>query len=170
MKLMSRRAVRAASAVLAMIAGVTMTGAAQVPAAGATLPASAVRQATVLLHTFPGDQVFPESVAVDHKTGRFYVGSVKDGTLYTGKVGAPGELRVFSPAGADGRTIATGVAFADGRLVVAGRQTGQIFVYDTRTAKLVARLHTGLRTGQTFLTNIPMIYQTIRPHSALPAA
>jgi sugar lactone lactonase YvrE len=142
------------SLVMVAIAGVSMTGAVQVGAAGATSPASAVRQATVLLHTFPGDQVFPESVAVDHKTGRFYVGSVKDGTLYTGKVGVPGELRVFSPAGADGRTIATGVAFADGRLVVAGRQTGQIFVYDTRTAKLVTRLDTGLRAGQTFLNDV----------------
>ena len=75
-----------------------MTGAAQVPAAGATPPAIAVRQATVLLHTFPGDQVFPESVAVDHKTGRFYVGSVKDGTLYTGKVGARTNLAYLAAA------------------------------------------------------------------------
>ncbi|MEV6398294.1 hypothetical protein AB0M39_26555 [Streptomyces sp. NPDC051907] len=117
-------------------------GAARGPAASSTR-----------IHALPGDQVFPESVAVDPASGRFFVGSVKDGTIFTGKVGST-KLSVFSPAGADGRTIATGLAFAGDRLVVAGRQTGQIFVYDTRTGRLVSRLDTGLRASQTFLNDV----------------
>ncbi|MER5302618.1 hypothetical protein ABT039_24575 [Streptomyces lasiicapitis] len=157
-----RRALPAASAAVAVLAGLTLTAGATAPASGApatpsALSAPASRTApAALVHALPGDQVFPESAAVDPATGRFYVGSVKDGTIYTGRVGAPGDLRVFSPAGADGRTIATGLAFADGRLVVAGRQTGQIFVYDTGTARLVSRLDTGLRAGQTFLNDVAL--------------
>ncbi|MFD0413799.1 SMP-30/gluconolactonase/LRE family protein [Streptomyces sp. NPDC127108] len=159
-----RRALPVASAAVAVLAGlaVTASATAAVPTPSGprattqdtAAPDPAARAKAALVHALPGDQVFPESVAVDPATGRFYVGSVKDGTLYTGRVGAPGDLRVFSPAGADGRTIATGLAFAGGRLVVAGRQTGQIFVYDTRTARLVSRLDTGLRAGQTFLNDV----------------
>jgi hypothetical protein len=39
---------------------------------------------------------------------------------------------VFSPGGADGRSIATGMFFADNRLVVVGRQTGLMFVYNNK--------------------------------------
>ena len=45
-------------------------------------------------------------------------------------------LEVFSPGGADGRSIATGMFFANNRLVVAGRQTGLIFIYNTKTGRL----------------------------------
>ena len=41
----------------------------------------------VVLHTFPGDLVYPESVAVDPASGRLYVGSVKHGTLFRGQLG-----------------------------------------------------------------------------------
>jgi hypothetical protein len=57
------------------------------------------------------------------------VGSVKEGAIYKGEVGAS-RFEVLSPAGADGRTMATGMFFADNRLIVVGRQTGLIFVYD----------------------------------------
>jgi hypothetical protein len=85
--------------------------------------------ASPILHTFlDSANVYPESVTVDQSSGTFYVGSVKEGTIYKGKIGRPA-LEVFSPAGADGRTIATGMFFAGDRLVEAGRQTGLIFVY-----------------------------------------
>jgi hypothetical protein len=80
------------------------------------------------------------------------VGSVKEGTIYKGKIGRPA-LEVFSPAGADGRTIATGMFFAGDRLVEAGRQTGLIFVYNTKSGRLISKLDNGLRTGQTFLND-----------------
>jgi hypothetical protein len=37
-----------------------------------------------ILHSFPGAQVYPESVAVDALTDTFFVGSVKDGTIFKG--------------------------------------------------------------------------------------
>jgi sugar lactone lactonase YvrE len=96
--------------------------------------------------------VYPESVTVDQSSGTFFVGSVKEGTIYKGKIERPG-LEVFSPGGADGRSIATGMFFANNRLVVVGRQTGLIFVYNTKTGRLISKLDNGLRAGQTFLND-----------------
>jgi hypothetical protein len=60
--------------------------------------------ATPILHTFlDSANVYPESVTVDQSSGTFYVGSVKEGTIYKGKVARP-TLEVFSPGGADGRS------------------------------------------------------------------
>ena len=107
-----------------------------------------------LLHSFVDSrEVYPESIAVDAACGTFFVGSVKEGTLYKGRVGTPG-FEVFSPAGADGRTLATGLSLSNQRLVVAGRQSGLIFVYDTRNGRLLTRLDNGLREGQTFLSDV----------------
>lgn len=106
-----------------------------------------------VLHSFlDSATVYPESVTVDQSSGSFFVGSVKEGTIYKGKIARP-SLEVFSPGGADGRSIATGMFFANNRLVVAGRQTGLIFVYDTRNGHLISKLDNGLRTGQTFLND-----------------
>ena len=105
-----------------------------------------------MLHSFlDSTQVYPESVTVDPSSGTFFVGSVKEGTIYKGQVGKP-RLQVFSPSGADGRTIATGMFYSKGRLVVAGRQTGLIFVYDTKNARLISKLDNGL-AGKTFLND-----------------
>ena len=106
-----------------------------------------------ILHSFlDSPNVYPESVTVDQSSGTFFVGSVKEGTIYRGKIGRPG-LEVFSPGGADGRSIATGMFFANTRLVVVGRQTGLMFVYNTKTGRLISKLDNGLRTGQTFLND-----------------
>ena len=78
---------------------------------------------------------------------------MKDGTIFKGKLGS-GKFEVFSPAGADGRIMATGMFYADNRLVVAGRQTGQIFVYDTQTGRLISKFHNGLEGAhKTFLND-----------------
>lgn len=105
-----------------------------------------------IIHSLPGMQTYPESVTVDHATGTYYVGSVKEGTIFKGQVGEA-KIEVFSAAGADGRAIATGLFFANDRLVVAGRQTGLIFVYNTQDGRLISKLDNGLRTGQTFLND-----------------
>ena len=64
-----------------------------------------------ILHSFlDSANVFPESVTVDQSSGTFFVGSVKEGTIYKGKIARPG-FEVFSPGGADGRSIATGIVF-----------------------------------------------------------
>ena len=88
-----------------------------------------------ILHSFlDSANVYPESVTVDQSSGTFFVGSVKEGTIYKGKISRP-SLEVFSPGGADGRSIATGMFFANDRLVVVGRQTGFIFVYNTKNGQ-----------------------------------
>jgi hypothetical protein len=106
--------------------------------------------ASAILHSFlDSANVYPESVTVDQSSGTFFVGSVKEGTIYKGKVSRP-NLEVFSLGGADGRSIATGMFFANDRLVVVGRQTGLMFVYDTKNGRLISKLDNGLRAGQTF--------------------
>lgn len=101
--------------------------------------------ASPILHTFlDSANVYPESVTVDQSSGTFFVGSVKEGTIYKGKIARP-ILEVFSPGGADGRSIATGMFFANNRLIVVGRQTGLIFVYNTKNGQLISKLDNGLR-------------------------
>lgn len=88
----------------------------------------------------PGDAVFPEGVAVDKASGDLYVGSTSDGTIFRAAPGAA-EFEEFLPPGADGRTAATGLKVdPEGRLFVAGRTTGLLFVYDLGTRELVASL------------------------------
>ena len=89
--------------------------------------------------TMTGDNVYPEGVSYDPTTGNFYVGATADGTLFVGNVNGPDEMTVFSEAGLDGRTTAVGTKIdSEGRLWVAGGRTGQIFVYDTADASLIA--------------------------------
>ena len=88
----------------------------------------------------PGDAVFPEGIAVDNATGDLYVGSTSDGTIFRAAAGAA-KFEEFLPAGADGRTAATGLKVDPaGRLFVAGRTTGLLFVYDLDTRELVSSL------------------------------
>lgn len=127
--------------------------------AGASLaalsPVARAQDANALLHQLPGTDIYPESVVVDQASGDFYVGSVKHGTLFRGRVGDPSAISVFSPAGAGGRSMATGLSYRNGRLAVGGRQTGQIFVYDTATGRQLASLHNGRQgTDQTFLNDV----------------
>jgi sugar lactone lactonase YvrE len=113
-------------------------------------------QDDVVIHTFPGDFVYPESVAVDPASGRFYVGSVKHGTLFLGELGKVA-MDVISPGRTDGREMATGIFFANGRLAVVGRQTGKMFVYDVAAEqpKLLASFHNGLSGPEnTFLNDV----------------
>ena len=96
------------------------------------------------LYTLPGDAVFPEGVAYDAATGDFFVGSTRDGTVYRGNVqDSGGELEVFLAAGTDGRTGVTGMKVdAQGRLFIAGRNTGRAFVYAAASGDLIDVLET----------------------------
>jgi sugar lactone lactonase YvrE len=100
--------------------------------------------ADVTIYEMPGDEVYPEGIAYDPQSGDFYVGSTTDGTVFRGKVeGGPKEAEVFLEPESDGRTTATGMEVGEeGRLFIAGGDTGRIFVYDTETADLVRRLDT----------------------------
>src|SRR5215216_2107685 len=74
-------------------------------ASSASSPSAAARPDHYIL---PGDTVFPEGVAYQHKTGDFYVSSTTDGTIYRGNIREE-TTSVFLPGGTDGRTSATGM-------------------------------------------------------------
>jgi sugar lactone lactonase YvrE len=106
------------------------------------------------LFAIPGDTVFPEGVSYDEATGKFYVGSTTDGTLYVGDVNGDLEMTLFSEGGADGRTTAVGTKVdSDGLLWVAGGGTGQVFVYDTADGSHVATITTPV-SDNTFINDL----------------
>ncbi|HEX2313764.1 MAG TPA: hypothetical protein VHJ17_08530, partial [Thermomonospora sp.] len=97
-------------------------------------------------YVFPGDRAFPTGMALDPRTGHFYVGSADSGALFRGHVTRP-EVQVWSPDGRDGRTVTSGMAVDPaGRLYVGGADTGTLRVYDTRSGALLATLR-GVRDG-----------------------
>ena len=103
-------------------------------------------------YILPGDAVFPEGIAYAPATNSFYVGSTGDGTIFRGSV-ATGEVQVFSPGGSDGRTIAIGMKVdAQGRLFVAGGNSGDIYIYNTVNRALISRLATG--SSPTFINDV----------------
>ena len=106
------------------------------------------------LFAIPGENVFPEGVSYDEATGKFYVGSTSDGTLYMGDANGELAMTVFSEGGADGRTTAVGTRVdGDGLLWVAGGSTGQVFVYDTADASFVAAITTPA-SDETFINDV----------------
>lgn len=93
--------------------------------------------------SLPGDRVFPEGIACDHATGDIFVGSTDDGAIYRGNVDEPGELEVFLEPGVDGREAVTGLKVDDaGRLFVAGRDSGRVYVYDVGSGELLRSYET----------------------------
>lgn len=105
--------------------------------------------------TLPGERVFPEGIACDHATGDLYVGSTTDGTVYKGNVEEPGELAVFLEPGGDGREAVTGMKVdGEGRLFVAGRNTGRVFVYDTASGDLVRSFETAADGAEALVNDI----------------
>jgi superoxide dismutase, Cu-Zn family len=106
-----------------------------------------IREVTVSARSrleLPGDTVFPESVGVDPVSGDAYVGSMQDGTLY--RLGAAGEVEVWSPGGVDERDSVAGVKVDDqGRLWAAGGYNGTVHVYGLAARSLIARMDVGGR-------------------------
>ena len=99
-----------------------------------------VKGASIERYILPGKTVFPEGIAYQPTTGDFFVSSTTDGTIFRGNVQSK-PADVFLPGGTDGRTTAIGLKVDDyqGRLFVAGGNTGQIFVYDTDSGQLLSK-------------------------------
>ncbi|SCG70088.1 SMP-30/Gluconolaconase/LRE-like region-containing protein [Micromonospora echinaurantiaca] len=96
--------------------------------------------------------VRPEGIAVS-PTGTMYVTSVSDGAVYRGDV-RDRELRPFLPAGADGRTRAAGVRLdRQGRIFVAGWDTGALFVYAPDGTLLARRAAAGAALNDLAITD-----------------
>ncbi len=88
--------------------------------------------------TVPGEQVFPEGIAVNKANGDLFVGSTDDGAVYRGNTARPGELELFLAPGEDGRESVTGMKVDEqGRLLIAGRGTGRVFAYDAGSGALI---------------------------------
>ena len=101
----------------------------------------------------PGDAVFPEGVAFDEANDQFYVGSTTDGTVYRGDV-ATGEVAVFAQ-GTQPTAIGMKVD-ANGRLWVAGGNSGNVYVYDTSSGELLKTFETPAADA-TFLNDVTVL-------------
>ncbi len=118
------------------------------PVADLASPAAGAR-----VFELPGDQVYPEGVAYDPASGRFYVGSTTDGTLFQGDL-ASGDVTILSQDDPD-RTTSIGLKVDDaGHLIVAGGQTGSVFVVDVASGTTVARFSNGLGPDATFVNDV----------------
>jgi len=105
-------------------------------------------------YVVPGAKAFPEGMAVQPSTGRLFVGSYGDGTVFRGRVSG-GPLRRFLAPGAAGRTSVTGMKVdGAGRLIVAGASTGRVFVNDAASGRLLHVFTDGLGPSATFLNDL----------------
>ncbi|MET9551994.1 hypothetical protein [Streptomyces sp. NPDC006645] len=125
-----------------LVSGLTTLALGMLALAPAPAPAAPAATATPApdRYVVPGDRAFPTGLALDRRTGHYYVGSAEDGTLYRGHTGRP-QATVWSPDGTDGRSFTSGMTVdGDGRLFAGGGDTGTLRIYDTRTGALLARL------------------------------
>lgn len=140
-------AIASLTLLLALFITPALTGAQSTPVSGGE---------DVITYELPGDTVYPEGVTFDASENAFYVGSTGDGTIFRGDI-ATGEVDVFSEGGSDGRVSAIGMEIdAQGRLFVAGGDSGQVFVYDTDSGENIAVLDTGLAPN-TFLNDVVVV-------------
>jgi Cu-Zn family superoxide dismutase len=108
------------------------------------------------VYTLPGNAVYPEGIALDRRSGDFYVSATGDGTIFKGNVREP-TLTPFAPGGADGRTTATGLTLdRRGRLFVAGAQTGKAWVLSTRDGSTIKALDSGAGSNPTFINDVAL--------------
>jgi Cu-Zn family superoxide dismutase len=135
-------------AALLAVAGLTATAGAHKDARRSS------DRAALTTYVIPGDRVFPEGIARVPGSRTFFVGSTTDGTIFRGDLGAP-QLSVFAAPGVDGRTSVTGMkADRRGRLVVAGADTGKIFVLSTKDGSTLQVLDTQPAGAPTFLNDV----------------
>jgi sugar lactone lactonase YvrE len=137
-----RRMLFASTATFAVLAALV------IPASATAAPTPPGREGSVRTIALDGGNAFPESVTADNRY--VYTGSIADGTVYRGPVGAK-TLEPFLPGGQDGRTQVTGLKTDGDRLLAAGAFTGRFFVY-TGTGKLVSS-YTVPDTGEKTLVN-----------------
>ncbi|WP_309573477.1 hypothetical protein [Deinococcus sp.] len=109
---------------------------------------------TVTSYTLAGNAVYPEGIAHQNGSSAFYVGSTTDGTIYKGTLGTAA-TDVFLAADA-ARPTAIGMKVdAQGRLYIAGGDSGKVFVYDTSTKALIRSFDTPA-VAATFLNDITL--------------
>ncbi|MFJ9217003.1 SMP-30/gluconolactonase/LRE family protein [Streptomyces sp. NPDC102383] len=130
----ARRRLTACALALACALAVGITA----PATGARADASGTQALTVARAVaLPGNQAYPESMAIDPRTSDLYVTSFSTGAVYRARAGET-EATVFLPSGTDGRTQAMGTEVdRHGRLWV--DDADGVTVYDTANGARLAR-------------------------------
>jgi sugar lactone lactonase YvrE len=99
----------------------------------------------------------PEGVAVDRRSGRFFVSRTGTGAIFVGTLGSPA-LQPFiagvrpNPAPTD-PPVATGLKVRKGLLYVAGASTGQIRVYDLANPTAAPKI---FETGGGFINDLDL--------------
>jgi hypothetical protein len=95
----------------------------------------------------------PEGVAVDKRSGRFFVSRTGTGAIFQGTLGSP-TLTPFIAGGAAAQNpIATGMKVRKGLLYVAGASTGQIRVYDLANPTAAPKV---FETGGGFINDLDL--------------
>jgi hypothetical protein len=72
----------------------------------------------------------PEGIAVDKRSGRFFVSRTTTGAIFQGTLGSTALTPFIAGPGPGQGPVATGMKVRNGLLYVAGATTGQIRVYD----------------------------------------
>jgi sugar lactone lactonase YvrE len=142
--------------ILLAILAVTLTGSVSALASGKGR-GDRGRAALPAVYTLPGNAVYPEGIALDRRSGDFYVSATSDGTIFKGNV-RQAALTPFAPGGADGRTTATGLALDErrGLLFVAGAGTGKAWVLSTRDGSTIKALDSGAGSNPTFVNDVTL--------------
>lgn len=107
-------------------------------------------------YTIPGEKVFPEGIARQPGSRAFFVTSTDDGAIFRGDLRSP-TLEPFAAAGVDGRKTAIGLkADKRGNLVVAGGDTGKVFVLSTEDGSKRKVLDSKPGEAPTFLNDVAL--------------
>ena len=121
-----------------------------------TLAAIALAQANpgTTVRELPGENVFPEGIALGPDGDTFYVGSAMTGAIYRGEV-AGGDVTEFVAGGEEPFTTLGMAVDEEGRLWVAGGGSGEVRRYDTESGELVDALQTP-ETEATLLNDVAL--------------
>jgi|tagenome__1003787_1003787.scaffolds.fasta_scaffold20972629_4 sugar lactone lactonase YvrE len=96
----------------------------------------------------------PEGIAVDKRSGRFFVSRVGTGSIFQGTLGTPALTPFITAAGITGTPpLATGLKVRRGLLYVAGASTGQIRVYDLANPAAAPKV---FETGGGFINDLDL--------------
>src|SRR3954447_5212563 len=95
----------------------------------------------------------PEGVAVDKRSGRFFVSRTGTGAIFVGTLGSPALQPFIAGPGAGKGPVATGMKVRNGLLYVAGASTGQIRVYDLANPTAAPKV---FETGGGFINDLDL--------------
>ena len=95
----------------------------------------------------------PEGIAVDKRSGRFFVSRVGTGAIFAGTLGTPTLSPFIAGGAASPAPVATGLKVRRGLLYVAGASTGEIRVYDLANPTAAPKV---FQTGGGFINDLDL--------------